>query len=85
MGHFSYGLVRHKPLPKYLAHFQNLENKLKRSERGRARGYASSLRSRLFIRSGPAALPVGSDFKVSLTSSGVTMIESSLYVVLVTV
>ena len=39
------------------------------------------MRSRLFIRSGPAALPVGSDFNVSLTSSGVIMIESSLYVV----
>ena len=35
------------------------------------------LRSRLFIRSGPAALPIGNDFNVSLTSSGVTMIELS--------
>ena len=34
----------------------------------------------LFIRSGPAALPIGSDFNVSLTSSGVTIIESSLCV-----
>ena len=39
----------------------------------------------MFIRSGPAALPIGSHFKVSLTSSGVTMIESSLYVVFFTV
>ena len=62
-----------------------LRDKLKRSERGRARGWASSLRSRLFIRSGPAALPIESDFKVSLTYSGVTMIESSLYVVFFTV
>ena len=59
----------------------DLRDKLKRSERGRARGWASSLRSRLFITSGPAALPIGSDFKLSLTSSGVIMIESSLYVV----
>ena len=48
-----------------------LKEKLKRSERGRARGRASSLRSRLFIRSGPAVLSIGRDFNVALTSSGV--------------
>ena len=37
------------------------------------------------IRLGPAALPIGNDFKVSWSSLGVTMIESSLYVVFFTV
>ena len=39
----------------------------------------------MFIRTGPAALPIGSGFKVSLTSSDVTMIESCLYMVFFTV
>ena len=84
MGHFSYGLVRYYPLSKYETPTE-LRDKLKRSERGRARDWASSLRSRLVIRSGPAVLPIGSNFTVSLTSLGVTIIESSLYVVFFTI
>ena len=54
-----------------------------RSEKGKgkANGWASSLISRLFIRSGQAAMPIWSDFKVSLISLGVSLIKSSLYVV----
>ena len=55
-----------------------LKEKLNKSQRGKERGLASSLRSRLLIKSGPVAFPRGSDFKVDSTSSGLVVIESNL-------
>ena len=50
--------------------------KLKRSHRGDARGWASSINSLLFIVSGPAAFPVLRDFRTDSTSLGVKVIGS---------
>ena len=52
---------------------------LKISERGRDRGSASSLRIRLLIASGLAALPNCKTFKVDLTSSDVRYRMKLLY------
>ena len=59
--------------------FLLLREQLNRSQRGRESGSESSFRIRLFIRSGPAALPRGSDFKTCFTSPGVTERESRLW------
>ena len=62
-----------------LGTFPLLREQLNRSQRGRESGSESSFRIRLLIRSGPAALPRGSDFKTCFTSSGVTERESRLW------
>ena len=51
--------------------FPERREKLKRSQRGDARGWASSINSLLFIASGPAAFPVLRDFRTDSTSLGV--------------
>ena len=52
--------------------------KLKRSHRGNDNGRESSFRIRLFIASGPAALPNFKAFNITSTSCGVVDIESRL-------
>ena len=53
--------------------------KLNKLLRGRERGCTSSLRSRLFIKSGLDAFPNGSDIRVDSTSWDVVITESSLW------
>ena len=56
-----------------------LKEKLKKSQREKDNGKANSLRIRLFIESGPAALPNLNDFKINYTSLGIVERESRPY------